>query len=342
MPPKIVELKLEKGMYADAASQNLTLTDFLAKLEKDKGYVPPKDAKLDAFERQLKAHGIKISGRQVSLVEDFYKTSSSTVLFPEFINKNVRLGMEKVRNECVLDDIVAVTFSIDSGSYNSITGTIDDAETGGRRVGEGAEFPVITITIGEKPIKLVKIGHRVKTSYESIRRMSVNRLAAHFQLVGARLRRNKVAWAIDVLINGDGNSNPAPVFSQSTLNYNGLVDFDFEFEDFEPTVYIATKEGAKAILKLTEFKDPLAGFNYQKTGELVSPMGVTMRRHSSVAADSLIGVDKGSALEMAMETGASLIETERVIDQQFEKAVISEVIGFSKIYTNACRIWDYS
>jgi len=342
MPPKIIDLKPEKGMYADAATQNLTLSEFLAKQELEKGFVPSKDTELDAYERQLAAHGLKITGKQVSLVEDFYKTSASTVLFPEYINRQVRIGMEKSRNECMIDDIIASTFTINSGSYESIYGTIDDDETGARRVGEAAEFPVIIITVGEKPIKLRKIGHKVMLTYESIRRMAINRLNAHFQLIGARLRRNKVAWAIDVLINGDGNTNPAGIYDHPILDYDGLVDFDFEFTDFAPTVYIATSAGAKAILKLTEFKDPQAGFNYQKTGQMVSPMGVTLRQHSAVAADSLIGVDKSSALEMAMETGASLIETERVIDQQFEKAVISEVVGFSKIYTAAAKVWDYT
>jgi hypothetical protein len=329
------KLKLEKGMYEEAKKRGISFTMLLEEL--DAG-----DENLDAFEKQLMEHGLKVTGKQVALVEDFYKTSDSRILFPEFINRNVLIGMDLGRNECMLSDIVGSSQEIQSISYQGIEASTDSAEKGAYRVGEKAEFPVTLITYAEKGITLAKFGHRIDTTYEVLRRIAVNNFALHLQLIGRKIRRSMVEWALDVLVNGDGNSNPAPVFSKTTLNYDNLVDFDMEWEDYEADVWVGPKAAVAAILKLTEFKDPQAGFNYQATGKLISPIGVTLRKFSTVAASTIIGVDKSAALEQVTEAGSQLTESEKIIDKQFEQAVISQVGGFKKIYTNASCVWDYS
>ena len=330
-----MKLKLEKGMYAEAKKQGISFTRFLHTLD-------PGDEKLDAFEKQLMEHGIRVSGSEVSLVEDFYKTTDSRVLFPEYINRQVLLGMELGRNECRLDDLVANTREIDSVTYQPVQAQTAANERGAFRVGEAGEFPSTTISFADKSVKLIKFGHRVDVTYEVLRRMAIDQLSVHLQLIGRKLRRSMVEWALEVLVNGDGNSNPAPVFSQSTLNYNNLVDFDMEWSDYEANVWVGRKDTVAAILKLSEFKDPQAGFNYQATGKLISPLGVTLRKFSTIAANTLVGVDKSAALEQIRESGSQLTEVDKIIDKQLQNSVISQVAGFAKIYTEACRVWDYS
>lgn len=329
------KLNLEKGMYAEAKKRGISFTQLLHELD-------PGDENLDAFDKQLMEHGLKVSGKQVALVEDFYKTTDSKILFPEFINRNVLIGMDLGRNECMLSDLVGSSQEITSISYQGIEASTATGEKGAFRVGEKGEFPTTTITYAEKGITLVKFGHRIDTTYEVLRRIAVNNLALHLQLVGRKLRRSMVEWALDVLINGDGNSNPAPVFTASGLTYNNLVDFDMVWENYEADIWVGNKDAIAAILKLTEFKDPQAGFNYQKTGKLISPIGVTLRKSSSVTANRLLGVDRSAALEQVSEAGSQLIEADKIIDKQFEKAVISQVTGFKKIYTEAARIWNFT
>jgi hypothetical protein len=55
-----------------------------------------------------------------------------------------------------------------------------------------------------------------------------------------------------------------------------------------------------------------------------------------------VGVDRTAALEEIVEAGSQLVEAEKIIDKQFDQAVISRVAGFKKIYTNASRIWNYA
>jgi len=330
-----MKLTLEKEMYTEAKSRGISFTQLLNTLD-------PGDKDLDAFEKQLMEHGLNISGSEVSLVEDFYKTNESKVLFPEFINRQVLLGMELGRNECRLDDLIASTQDIDSVAYQSVSASYETGERGAFRVGEKAAFPTTVISFADKTIKLVKFGHKIEATYEVLRRMNLPQLSIHLQLIGRRLRRDMVEWALDVIVNGDGNSNSAPVFDLTTLNYDNLIDFDMEWSDYEADIWVGSKAAVVAILKLTEFKDPQAGFNYQATGKLISPLGVILRKFSTVAANSLIAVDKSAALEMIREAGSQLTEVDKVIDHQFEDTVISQVAGFAKIYTNASRVWDYS
>jgi hypothetical protein len=172
--------------------------------------------------------------------------------------------------------------------------------------------------------------------------MSIPNLAIHLRLVGKRLARNKVAEAISVLINGDGNSNAAPVHDVPHLNYDNIVDFDMEWEDYEATVWVGNKATVSGLLKLSEFKDPQSGFTYQKDGKLISPLGVTLRRESNVPANGLLGVDRNAALEEVKEQGSNLVESDKIIKAQFEEVIVSEVAGFARIYKEAAMLWDYT
>jgi len=172
--------------------------------------------------------------------------------------------------------------------------------------------------------------------------MTLDLAAVHFRLIGRKLRRSMVAWAIDVIINGDGNSNPAPSDALSGMNYSNLVDFDLNMEDFEATTWICNKATIGLILKLTEFKDPQAGFNYQATGKLISPLGITLRKQTTVAANTLIAADKTSALQMLVEAGSQYNEVDKIIGKQLQETVISQDVGFAKIYTEAARVLDFS
>ncbi len=353
---------LEKGIYKEAREQGISVTELIRKQNPDCEADLESDAFLerarlrslkqpipddlrtgvDAFELQLIEHGIRVTGREANLVDAFYKTTTSSILFPEFINREVRIGMMLGRNECQLEDIVAATQNIDSVTYQSINAELEAVSKGAHRVGEMGEFPSISITYGEKSITLYKFGHTIKSSYEVLRRMSIPNLSIHLRLVGKRLAKSKVAEAIYILINGDGNDNAAPVHDVPLLTYDNIVDFDMQWEDYEADVWIGAKAAVAAILKLSEFKDPQAGFTYQRDGKLISPLGVTLRKSSAVPASNLLGVDRSAALEEVKEQGSNLTEAEKIIDRQFEKVVISEVAGFARIYKEAARIWDYT
>ena len=125
--------------------------------------------------------------------------------------------------------------------------------------------------------------------------------------IGAHINRMHLEDAIDVLMKGDGNDNPAKVFtvgtppiggSSGTLTYDDLVDFWAQFEPYEMNTLLVSGDVMRQLLKMKEFQDPLTGLNFQGTGRLTTPLGAKLLRTSALGPGQLIGLDKNYALEM--------------------------------------------
>ena len=84
-------LKLEKGMYN---SGNKSFTQVLEELDCSKNYEGTELEGLDAYQRQLKRFDIKVGGRSSDAVEKFFQTSDSAALFPEYVTRAVKQGMD--------------------------------------------------------------------------------------------------------------------------------------------------------------------------------------------------------------------------------------------------------
>ena len=128
-------LKLEKGMYHEAGR---SFTQVLESRDPSEQYRGTAQAGLDACQRQLKRFDIKVKGTGSDVVEKFFRTADSAVLFPEYIARSVRQGMEEGD---ILPHITAAVTRFDGMDYRSIT-----AEAGGdskqlRHVEEGAAIP---------------------------------------------------------------------------------------------------------------------------------------------------------------------------------------------------------
>lgn len=326
--------RLTKEMYQEAQRKGVTFSDILA------AESPSQQEGLDAFEFALMERDINLKR---DTVERFYRTTEDSILFPEFINRNVRIGVAGLgRFDLTLDELIATTTTIDSGVYEAVNAEFDAKRIDFKRVTEGAPFPTVTMSSGKQSIKLAKIGVSVDATYEVLRRMKLPLLAIHMQLIGQRLAKRMVAYAMYTLINGDGNDNAAPQTAPTALSYDAMLDFFLDMEAWEATVWAAKKPLLKSILKLNEFKDPLL-FDTAKTGELAKTFGYQIKRfnwtESNLGDNMLVAVAKQAALELIKESGAELIETQKVIDKQFEKTVVSNVIGFSRIFKDAANIF---
>ena len=85
-------LRLEKGMYRQSGK---SFTQVLESLDPSENYRGTALENTDAFQRQLKRFGIRAKGLDSSPVEKFFATMDSAVLFPEYIARTVRQGMEE-------------------------------------------------------------------------------------------------------------------------------------------------------------------------------------------------------------------------------------------------------
>jgi hypothetical protein len=329
--------RLVKEMYAEARQKGITFTQLLAQES------PSQMEGLDAYEFALMERDINL---KKDTVERFYRTKEDSILFPEFINRNIRIGMVGLgRFDLTLDELIATTTTIDSGVYETVSAEFDAKKLDFRKIGEGAPFPTVTISSGKQSIRLAKIGIAMDATYEVLRRMKLPLLAIHMQLIGQRLAKRMVAFAMYTIINGDGNDNAAPATDAAALSYDALLDFFLDMVDWEATVWTAKSAMLKLILKLDEFQNPLL-FDTAKTGNLARTFGYDIKRfnwtETTLGDNLLIAVAKQAALEMVKESGAELIETDKVVDRQFEKTAISNVVGFSRIFKNAATIFTKS
>lgn len=89
----------------------------------------------DAYQRQLKRFDIKVKGALSDVVEKFFHTTESAVLFPEFVARAVRQGMEE---ENLLPHITAAVTQFDGMDYRSIASVPTKEDKALRVVAEGA------------------------------------------------------------------------------------------------------------------------------------------------------------------------------------------------------------
>ena len=333
-------VRLEKGMYRQAGQ---SFTQVLEREDPDQQYKGTPLEGLDAYQRQLKRFDIKVKGAGSDVVEKFFRTSDSAVLFPEYIARAVRQGMEEAN---LLPSIVATTTRIEGMDYRSVASVPGKKEKELRSVEEGAAIPQTEVKTQENLVKLHKRGRMLVASYEAIRWQKLDLFSVTLRQIGAHINRMLLEDAIDVLVNGDGNDNAAkqykvgtsPIGGESgTLTYDDLVDFWAQFDPYEMNTMLVSGDVMLKMLKLSEFQNPLTGLNFQGTGKMTTPLGANLLRTSAMSEGTMIGLDRNYALEM-VQAGDVTVEYDKLIDRQLERAAITSISGFAKLFTDAAKV----
>ena len=333
-------LKLEKGMYRQ---EGMSFTQVLESLDPSENYRGTALEGTDAFQRQLKRFGIRAKGAGSSSVEKFFRTSDSAVLFPEYIARTVRQGMEE--ND-ILPDIVATTTVIDSLDYRSIYSNPTDDAKSLQDVAEGAEIPTTEISTKDHLVSLTKRGRMLVASYEALRFQKLDLFSVMLRQIGAYIQQQQLADAVNVIINGDGNDNGAKQYTigtspisgtKGTLGYDQLVEFWSQFHPYTMNTILCSSSTMTKMLKVPELQNPLTGLNFQGTGKLTTPLGAQLHRTNALADGVIIGLDKRYALEL-VRAGDVMVEYDKLIDRQLERAAITSISGFGKICDGAMGV----
>lgn len=326
-------IKLEKGMYREGGK---SFTQVLEKLDPSEQYKGTALEGLDAFQRQLKRFDIKVKGAGSDMVEKFFSSTQSAVLFPEYIARAVKVGMDEAD---ILPHITATETRIEGMDYRSITSVPED-EKKLKQVAEGAAIPQTTVKTRDSLVKLHKRGRMLVASYEAIRFQKLDLFSVTLRQIGAQIGKMHLEDAIDVILNGDGNGNPAAVTSvetPGTLTYDDLVAFWSGFEPYQLNTLLVGGDTMLKLLKLSQMQDAAAGQDFHGTGKLVTPMGARVLRCSAVPQGKIIGLDKNYALEL-VKAGDVTVEYDKIIDRQLERAAITTISGFAKIFEDASAV----
>ncbi|MDD6527652.1 MAG: phage major capsid protein [Oscillospiraceae bacterium] len=329
---KFENIKLEKGLYTTGKS----FTKALEELDPSEEYIGTELEGLDAFQRQLKRFDIKVSGRGSDTVEKFFKTSDSAALFPEYVSRSVYRGIEENN---ILPKIVATVTDINGMDYRTIASVPSEDDKELKIVAEGDAIPETAIKTQENLVTLKKRGRMLVASYEALRFQRLDLFSVTLRQIGAYIAKMQLKDAIDVLVNGDGNENAiteSKTAADGDLAYTDLVNFWNSFDPYTLTTIIASPDLTAKILSLSQFKDASAGLDFHATGKLVTPFGAELLKSASVGTGKLIGLDRTCALEQ-VQAGGVMTEFDKLIDRQLERAAITTISGFAKIFTPASK-----
>lgn len=324
-------INIDKSMYN---RKGKTFSQVLEELDPSTNYKNTPLEKLDAFGRQLKRFDIKVSGAQSDMVEKFFQTSSSAALFPEYVSRAIKLGMEYAD---ALPDITATVTKIDGMDYRSIVSDPDDDTKSLKVVSEGAFLPQTTIKTQENLVKLLKRGRMLVSTYEALRFQRLDLFTVTLKQIGAYIARTQLADAVNVLVNGDGNSNGAKVINASasgTLKYTDLVKLWTELTPYELNTLLVPTALMEKILAMPEMQDSQATLDFHGTGRMITPMGAKLIHVPTLDSDKIVGIDKTCALEM-VQAGDVLVDYDKLIDRQLERATVSVISGFAKLFNDA-------
>ena len=321
----------------------MNFTQVLESLDPSENYRGTALEGTDAFQRQLKRFGIRAKGAGSSPVEKFFRSMDSAVLFPEYIARTVRQGMEE---NYILPAIVATTTVIDAMDYRSIYSNSTEEDKTVPEVEEGGEIPATEVKTKDHLVKLTKRGRMLVASYEAIRFQKLDLFSVMLRQIGSYIQKQQVADAVKVLIEGDGNENAAIQYSVGTepmsgtagsLGYDQMVEFWGQFDPYTMNTILCSTGTMTKMLKIPELQNPMTGLNFQGTGKLTTPLGAQLHRTSAVADGKIIGLDNRYALEL-VRAGDVLVEYDKLIDRQLERAAITSISGFGKICNGAAAV----
>lgn len=336
-------IKLEKGMYTVGGKN---FTGVLEELDPSENYKGTDLDGLDAYQRQLKRFDIKVSGTGCDTVEKFFSSTDSAVLFPEYIARAVRQGINSSDD---LESVIAVKTSVDAIDYRAVSSETINAT--GNSVSEGTEMPSVNVSTKSSLVSLAKHGRLFSSTYEALRFQNLDVLTIILSKLGEDIASEQLNDAVNVLLNGDGTSSDAAVEieatygssvpSSATLNYGHLLQLWEGLGMYNLNAMVASASSVKDILSLAEMKDAVAGLNFQGTGKVVTPMGAKLIKSSKVVANKILGFDKNKALQM-IQSGDVIIDYDKIIDRQLDRATISVTAGFSRIFKDAVKVLDYN
>lgn len=360
------KINVQSADYDSAAVKGLSLSSYLnEKYTKEvESFNKTHNSELDAFDIALLSKGIIVKddlqyGVQSSSMMAFFTTNDNKVLFPEFIVRQLRQisGMPSIINE-----LVGATRTITGDTMKQVVLDLSDTPAGKknkqalskRRIAEGANIPVATLKLGEVAIKIYKYGIGVKATYEVLRRTTIDMFRKQMELVSVQASYDEVGAVVDVILNGDGNSNPATIYKATELNPNyttGILDettlikFLIEQAPFVYDTLVVDKDIYTQICtilldkNLTNAINPKVNFEFPQG--LLSTLRIIYSEDLALTADKkhqIIGLAKAYAIEKDIEANSTINEVSKVVENQTQLAVITENAGFSKIDSRASSV----
>ena len=305
------DIKLEKGLYSITGR---SFTEALEQMDPSKEYKGTELEGLDAYERQLKRFGIKVSGAGCDRVEKFFLSTDSAVLFPEYVRRQVKAGMDEAS---ILPDIAAAETHTDSLDYRAFSVTKVDSTVSAAQLGN---LPQTTVKLAAAASALTKYGRRFSCSYEAIRKQRIEAFGVILRTLGSQISRSINNACVTAL--GTGLT---PVNYTGSISYGALAGFWAAMSDY----------GLMAeILALDEMKYCVTDF--MSSGKVVTPYGVTIIKCPGLSEGTALGIDSKCAAEVVFGSDV-IVDYDKLISNQCDEIAASVLCGFSVLTDGAVK-----
>lgn len=384
------------NVYREAYKSGQSLSAFLEKNDPSDQY----NDGLDAFGRLIKAAGIRTRalpehGVAASTWDEFNKNDKTRALIPEWaarIWRSVSYGQgystralyqsadatggswerpyseaaearasQQIAPAIPLSAVVGQVTNIDSDLYRAYYLTYDETASGMSRVTEGAEIPRVKLAGGERTVNIYKYGRALEATYEQLRWQKVDKVARHIAMMAIQTEIDKLADAITVLVNGDGNSGTAATsFNLTTLD-SGTTASNLTLKawlalkmklanPYMATTALANDAIALALMMLNTGSGnvPLvqvaqpSGFGYFSQINSGLRDNVQLGWTSAAPANKVVVFDQRFALEMVTEIGGNISEVEKFVTRQTQALTLTEMVGWAIMDPNATKILVYN
>lgn len=320
---------------------------------------PIQGSSLNGLQRMMRHYGIATqneieNGIFASPVSMFFTVPGASSIFPEFLNQTL---LAFAQTEDDLRDLVIGTIYTPTGDYRQPKIDTTSLATGMQPVGPRGSFPEVTLDLTSNAATVGKRGVSISTSYEALIQFktSIQVLTAALKLIYTQNINDLSGSIYSALINCGATAEPKITINPLETAGDGLIKYR--------TWLLATgkRNGYKfdtALCKLAELVSiaemQRAGTDYIQLNSLfekkaaVLGEGIRLRKqpwvpvnlveYTQAAAGTLVLCDSRFALWRFKCLGLTLQETERVINQQFERIVISDSDAFSVFTKDAVRI----
>lgn len=256
-----------------------------------------------------------------------------------------------------LDDLVAFESSINGDSVRRAFMT-DPVQANVRlsRITEKSDIPRSNIDLTESSTRLYKYGRGIEMSYEAVRRVPVDKVGMFIAQAAVQVEADRVAQAIDIAINGDGEAgSSADNYTQASLDtgtavtVKGFLAFKAKWPDPYALNLIVAREAELVNLQMLQMPNNTPFFQ-QVNGELgfggltplraINGQTVYFAQNDAVGAGVYLGLDTRYAIERITEAGSNIQETMKFVERQTEALFFTENDGFGLLDPRSNKTWS--
>ena len=328
---KDTEVNMYDNIRLDRSLYNITgksFTQALTELDPDEGYKNTELSGLDAFERQLKRFDIKVSGLDSDRVEKFFVSSQSAVLFPEYIRRMVKKGLERV---CLAETVCGAVSKTDGMDYRGFSLT----SSGACPTGQGEEMAVTEMALQTNSREMVKFAELLTCTYEAFRKQRLEAFGIVLRELGATVGRALNSYICETLIHG---ADDYTVEGES-ITYADLAKFWSNMDTHEMDMMLCSPELMAQILALPEMK--YCTGEGTASGRVSTPYGVTLIKCSQMPQGKLLCIDSSAAAELILGSDV-VVDHDRLISKQIDQISCSVLAGMTKVMGDAVRVLSTS